>query len=346
MKKTIFSLAIIAILASCNSKNKISTIETSPSNGSTLQLNGGAGESDAENIVFVDFSAEKQTPILRKSWDLGFNCGAGFNVLLNNSIGATAIVIDKTDMNTVGIADTTGKRIAMGFPPLVTDMSLVDNVDGNLSQTVIPAVSANAAENKVIVINRNIPGSAYMKVRVLRNSDAGYTLQYADLAATTFHTVQIAKDNNYNFKYFSFDNKTVSVEPEKKNWDIVWGKFMYKAGSYPYSYSDMIAINNLGGVSALERTYSNEKEALAAYQNFNKDSVAKYTFSTEKWTIGSKWRRTAQPGSPNPAGVIKTKFFVLKDAQANLYKLRFISFTGEDGGTRGKPELKYELIKQ
>ncbi|MFD2932389.1 hypothetical protein [Spirosoma flavum] len=37
---------------------------------------------------------------------------------------------------------------------------------------------------------------------------------------------------------------------------------------------------------------------------------------------------------------------MIKDPTGNIYKVKFISFTSNDSGTRGYPTLKHKLIKQ
>ncbi len=40
------------------------------------------------------------------------------------------------------------------------------------------------------------------------------------------------------------------------------------------------------------------------------------------------------------------RFYVIKDAAGNVYKLRFISFHASDGGVRGYPKIEYKLGKE
>jgi len=62
--------------------------------------------------------------------------------------------------------------------------------------------------------------------------------------------------------------------------------------------------------------------------------------ATGKWVIAGKWRST-QPAT----GAKLDRFYLIKDANGNNYKLRCLSMgVGADGGTRGKPKFQYELI--
>lgn len=331
-----------------------------PSDGSTLTLNGLIGAeagSAAGNSVYVDFSADKQTSVARSSWDLGFYSGSDFRVILNNTTGAGAKVITTTNASlaTVGEADTLGLTLAVNQAgPANTDFAYFDAINGSLSSTVIPAVSATAADNKIIILNRGTGGGIaarpWIKLKVTRNSSGGYTLQYGKIKETTnFTTIDIPKDGNFNFKFVSLNNgAVVSVEPEKANWDLVWTYSVYKTtfGSdlVPYNFSDLVFINTLAGVTATAVATSTK-----SYAAFGEADLSVVTFSSARDVIGSNWRLT-QPvtvnGITTPIGVKSDTFFLVKDGSGNVYKLKFNSFISNDGGTRGKPVIEYKLVKK
>ena len=323
-----------------------------PSTGAQVQFNGIAGTevgSAAGNSVYLDLSADKTTAVLRSGWDLGFYCGSDFRVILNNTASAGIKVLNKTDLAAVGAADTLGLTLAVNqLNPQSTDLAFFDDISGDVSQTAIPAVSATDASNNVIILNRGTGGSIaarpWIKLKVLRNSAGGYTLQYAGITETTFKTLQVPKDANYHFKFVSIDNGIVSVQPEKESWDLVWSYSVYETnfgtGLVPYNFSDLIAVNSLAGVTVKEKIYADAASATAAYTAFNKDSVANTTMVSGRWTIGSNWRST-QPAT----GVKTDRFYIIKDPAGNYYKLKCLAMgVGSDGGTRGKPEFKYALI--
>lgn len=65
-------------------------------------------------------------------------------------------------------------------------------------------------------------------------------------------------------------------------------------------------------------------------------------FSKNRDVIGANWRVT----TGTTAGVKTDRFYVVKDSKGNNYKLKFNRFgAGNDGGTRGKPVIHYELLK-
>ena len=321
------------------------------SEGSQLQLQGIAGSeagSSAANSVFVDFSSNTQTDVLRTSWDLGFYLGDKFRVKINNTTGASGVMIDKTDLNDVSSADVANSSLAIGRGAGTLD--LLDDVSGDISSTLIAEISATDSENKVYVLNR-IGGSGstqatdeFVKVRILRNGD-GYTLQYAKINETTYKTAQITKDATLNFKYFNFDNGAVTVEPAKASWDIEWTwsmhSYPYQGSVIPYGFSDYVFINNLGGAQVAVVTSADATAAATAYTNFSESDISTLTFSNERNAIGADWRSTS------PAtGIFYNIFYIVKDANGNYYKLKFVTMGVADAGTRGKPVIEYALVKK
>jgi hypothetical protein len=76
-------------------------------NSSAGVINGGGAT--YPNKVFIDFSANRQTGVLRTNWDLGFYTGSDdFRVTLNSSTNMMAKQLAKNDLNSVTTADTIG----------------------------------------------------------------------------------------------------------------------------------------------------------------------------------------------------------------------------------------------
>ncbi|WP_207436064.1 HmuY family protein [Sabulibacter ruber] len=312
------------------------------SGGATLDINGGGPT--YPNKVFIDLSANRQTAVARSAWDLGFHSGADFRVTLNATAGALAYRLDKTDLSQVGTADTVdlvSRLVLSSTAPSTETMAYVDDPDGDLTKTVIAAISANETENKVYIVNRGSSGIGarrWQKIRVVRSGD-GYTLQYADITSPSFKTLSVSKDPRYNFKYVSFDNGAVEVEPAKDRWDIAWSGSVYKtnfgAGLIPYYFQDFVVQNSPGGVQ-VKQVMASE----VSYEAFNETNLSSLTFSTGIATIGSTWRATGMSG----ATIHTDRFYVVKDPAGNIYKLKFTALA--QNGERGRPQIVYALLKK
>lgn len=322
----------------------LSFAELVATNTGTIVVNGGGAT--YPNKVFIDVSANRTTGVNRTNWDLGFYGGDEFRVILNSSVGMMAKEINKNDLAAVTAADTIGFSNEVVFnqtAPTTSSLAYIDYPDGNLARTAIREVSATAADNKVYIVNTGKTigttpvDRGWKKIRVIRNASGGYTLQHADIAATTFTSVDIAKDPNYYFKYASFQTGAISIEPEKKKWDLAWTYFSnvtnFGTGEVPYLFQDIILINR--GVSiAKVMTTTKSYEAFAA-----SDITASLAFMTTQNAIASDWRAGGGPGT-SPS-VRSDRYYILKDADNNYYKLKFTALTNGNN-ERGYPA--YEAI--
>lgn len=353
--KIIAFLCVATAFTACK-KDSDPIIEVPASSGSILTLKGLIGTeagTSAGNSVFVDFSADKQTSAARESWDLGFYTGADFRVIINHTVGATAIALTKNDLTQVTAADTTALATAntLALGQGEGGFATIDPVDGNaatyLAGTVIKAVSATDADNKVYIVNRGATGvtknRGWEKIRVLRGTN-GYTLQYAKINETTFKTLNVVKDPNFNFKYISFVTGAVDFEPAKAAWDIAWTISTYKAtATIPYTFSDFVLINFVGGTTAAEVVYTGATaNSKVAYADFTEANLSGITFVSNREIIAGNWRIT----SGTPIGVKTDRFYLVKDGIGNVYKLKFVSFHQNDGGVRGNPVIEYKLVKK
>jgi hypothetical protein len=323
------------------------------SEGSKLTLKGIAGAeagSGALNSVFVDLSSNSMVNVKRDSWVLGFSSGTDFRVRLNNTNGTSGIKLaGKFDLNAVTAADVVLDDLAIKLGSTdANSFANIDNVDGDVTKDIIAGVSVTDADNPVYIVNPS--GGSHssvlsldnlLKIRILRKGN-GYTLQYAKLKETTFKTLDITKDGANNFVFVAFADvaKVVNVEPSKAKWDFVWTWSVYYGlmgtAPYPYGFSDVVFVNNLGGAQAAQVA-----TATVSYADYKESNIATTTFKAERNVIGSDWRSTS------PATGVKTdRFYVIKDAAGNVYKLRFISMGAGDPGKRGEPVLEYVLVKK
>jgi hypothetical protein len=104
----------------------------------------------------------------------------------------------------------------------------------------------------------------------------------------------------------------------------------------PYYFADQVFINSLGGTTAAEVLTST-----GTYDAYTESNIATTTFKNDRMVIGSNWRATT-----GTIGVKTDRFYVVKDAAGNVYKLKFVSFTTQDGGERGKPKIEFKLVKK
>lgn len=362
MKKTFLFLSMAVLtLASCSSddNNNGPVVEVPEDGGVLTPTTGGPNQG---NQVFVDLSTAQSTPARRDSWDFGFSSGPEFRVIINGSIKMAVKKLATSNIDEVQAEDAS---VNIGFSTFST-LGYADNPTGVLAGagngegTAIAEIAANDADNKVYLVNMGFkvgtatpnPGSeastgdarGWKKVRILRNGTNGYKIQYADLNATTHQEKVVAKDANFNFTFFSLDTQNVvSVQPAKDKWDLNFttftNYFAYQGGFITYYYADFITSNIYGGTQVYEVLTTN-----FAYDTFTASNVVDANFwasTADQRTIGSAWRNGGGP-STSPS-VKDDRFYVVKDAAGNIYKLKFLALTN-DAGHRGYPAFDYQLL--
>jgi hypothetical protein len=362
MKKYIITLLIGTLFfqTSCLKEDDGSVV-IPPIQGATLQPEVGGGTEP--NQVWVDLSTGEMTSNPRPAWDLGFYSGNEFRVILNNSILMAAGSIESNNIDAVSESDFEDLidilTPAAGFPE-----DYIDDETGNYLNdgTAISGISENDAENKVYLLklgyelypNENdVPENSvytignprgFKKIRILRNDGNSYKIQFADLNDTEHSEFIVEKDADYHFTFYSFDtNSTVQIQPEKNDWDLcftVWNNVIEGFGTY--TYADFIINNTMSGTGVYQIT--TDPAALEEdYNNFSAADVDESLFNyDDQRAIGSNWRSTVSGTSSDPV-VYSDRFFVLKDADGILFKIRFISMLGENN-ERGFPQFEYEPL--
>lgn len=338
--------ALSFALIACES-SEAPVLEPDPATDGLIEINGGG--STFPNMAFINLRTGEQTAVQRQRWDLAFSTGTDFKVLINGNTGAMAFQTDATDINEVGEAQAATLRATGGLDMTFSNMEAilrVDNPSNPLNQPVIAPVSAVQADNKVYLLNRGSMGAEdrpWKKIRILQQNGR-YLLQHADVGATSFSTLEIQKDGDFNFVYVSFEQGKVSIEPKKADWDFVWNAGTSTTpfpqavnGTLAYFFQDLVFHNIYGGVSAIQVL-----ESTISYENFSEVNLSALSLvGDNRLTIGSNWRGG---GGPNMAPSIRNdRFYVLKDARGNIYKVRFLSLTRD--GERGRPSFEYALVK-
>lgn len=322
----------------------------------TASLGGTAaaavGGSNQGNQVFFDLSSNQATSVARDSWELAFWSGAEFRVAINGAIKVAVKQLNSTNIDEVVTADA---AVAVGTFE-ASNIAFVDAPFGNLDGTAIAAISDTDADNKVYLVNMGnavpnvaaAPGSVntsgdargWKKIRILKSGN-DYKLQYADIDATTHTEVTIAKDAAFHYKFFSLaSGNTVSVEPQKGSWDIEFTTFTNEiAGFGSYFYSDFIINNSKAGVRAYR---VNEADGIN-YAAFTLANVTAANFdldaAKDQRSIGANWRST------QPLQLFTDRFFVVKDAAGNIYKLKVTQMQDPASNERGYPKFQYALLK-
>ena len=178
----------------------------------------------------------------------------------------------------------------------------------------------------------------------ITRSGNDYKLQYANIGATTHSEVIIPKSAAHTYTFFSLETgNTVSAEPEKAKWDLsltcFTGETFYGTGESAgaYYFPDFAVTNTKNGVRAYQVMTADFAYDTFALANVNNDNF-NTTLAADQRAIGTNWRATF------PLQLRTDRFFVVKDAAGNIYKLKFTSMLNS-ASERGHITFDYQLLQ-
>ncbi len=362
MKKTIYLIILVLALNSCSKETAFPEREFP--NGETVFSNPEVGGANEPNQVFIDLSTEESSTAIRDSWDLGFYCATDvFRVSLNGSVYMATKALEFTDIDAVTVADVESLYFEVGigtFDP--ENVNFVDDFDGDITQTAIAEITVTPTDNRVYLLNMGysvgtdepdtgsvaVAGAhrGWKKIRIIRDGE-NYLLQYANIEDTTHQEVIITKDEAYHFTHFSFNTETtLSIEPIKTDWDLCFTVFTNEITDYgTYGFTDFVLSNSKSNIMAYQiQEIDADTDGIIdnPYTDFVTADIITDNFELSQRTIGSSWRLGGGPGY-SPA-IKDDVYYILKDPEGLLYKLKFLSLMNDDG-VRGHPQFEYQLIQ-
>lgn len=258
-------------------------------------------------------------------WDLGFETSvAGWHIVLNGARVMKAYKTAKTDFTAVKMSDTAGVAGELDMP------------SGSLDSTAI----GDWRSGNVYIINRGYDetgdAQGFVKVKILASDAAKYTIQFGDISGTNTFTIEVPKNDAYNLSHLSFDNggKALFAEPPKKEWDIVFTKYVhiyYELDNTPYSVVGCM-LNRYETLGALDTSH-------VAFKEIDITHALEVPLSAAVNSIGFDWKTyTGSTYKVDP-----TKCYVIRNAEGQYFKLHFIGFL-DKSGIKGNPAWEYQRL--
>ena len=149
----------------------------------------------------------------------------------------------------------------------------------------------NIASTSTYILDRgyNIDGSqrGYRKIKIDSFDNTSFTITYANLDNTEMKSVEINKDSLFNYQYVSFnDNSIVTIEPEKKSWDLVFTQYTHlfiDNSETPAYLVTGVLTNYLNNVLIA-------KDTVNSFEEINLGFINTYNFSQYQNEIGYNWK--------------------------------------------------------
>lgn len=267
-------------------------------------------------------------------WVLGFECSAdGHHLLINSS-------------DFWGVANTGSANFDSAYYDNPTYVWKADKSDGDLDSTAvgdwlsfdngIPVYS-----NEVYLIGRfdGISFEPIKKVQFIYVDDQSYKFKVAGLEESSGNTVLITKNENLNYVHYSFqNNKVMQLEPNKNDWDILFTQYftiLFTDDGIPAPYYVRGVLHNPNLVESVLDTTT-------GFSEINYSNASLNLFSNKQDAIGYDWKSVkVDEGSNSAEYSVRSGYtYIIRDTDADIYKLRFKSFFN-DQGIKGYPSFEY-----
>ena len=327
MKNIFSSFLLLSILCGSFSSclNKETPVPLKPAGQETV----GDVELADDYRWQVYYSLKNNTVVgknLFTSWDLGFETSPrGNRIILNGAkFRMVAYRTGKQDFAAVTIADTIGVA------------SQIDMPSGSLDSTAI----GDWKNGDVYILHRGVDELAadlgMRKIQFVSVDATKYVVRFSALNGADEKTLEIPKDEKYNFCYLSFDGggKTLTVEPPKTEWDIVFSKYTYLYYDLDMRYSVVGCLLNHFNTSAGEDTASK------LFATIDLEKAASVKLSSLVSTIGFEWK--SYDINAGKYSIDTSRYYIIHTQDEIFYKVRFIDFY--KSGVKGAPKWQYQRL--
>ncbi len=333
--RTIAILIISGSMAvSCFKEDQAVPPYIPPENVETISLQSSLYE---YQIYFDLNTGEIREENKNSAWELAFECGVnGWHIRINSS-------------GYWGVAQTGSTNFDSTFSDKTLYTWAFDKSDGNPDSTAIGKwVNFDSGlavySNEVYLIGKynGITYEPQKKVQFLHNDDNSYKFIVSGLNENNTDTVQVSKQDDFNYVHYSFhENRIMILEPDKNDWDILFTQYssvLYTDEGVPTPYF-------VRGV--LQNPYKTES-ILDTITDFNKIGYSyaeMSTFSIKQDAIGYDWKEVKVDEGSNSAEykVRKGYTYIIKDTRSGFYKLRFTSYFNQSG-IRGYPSFEFTKL--
>lgn len=257
-------------------------------------------------------------------WDLCFEAGiTGWHIWLNG--GNLALIANMNTQDFDAITDTAGASWKW------------DESSWNPDST---AVGDWRDVRMVYILDRGYqktPADRFRKIIFQSVDDANYEIQYSNLDGSNQSIVQISKNSQYSYIYFTLDNggNVLDIEPDKQHWDLLFTRYRYifydQHPPLPYLVTGVL-INPETAVAV-------DSSMLFSAIDYQKASTL--TYSNERDIIGWNWKHF---DFTSGLYVVHSNVnYIIRDMEGVYWKLHFVDFYN-DQGEKGYPQFEFQRL--
>lgn len=274
-----------------------------------------------ENQVWYSLkNNEVVTTNSKMDWDVRFWSDPGSDAMqLNFAKSMSAYRTGKSDFDE--IQDTAGYKNGRKF----------DAPTGNLDSTAVTA----ADEAHIIDMGFAPDGThgGFYKLKVLKDGNR-FKLQYGALMSTNPEEVELERNVNRDFTYFSLTTgKQVFPEPQKGEYDLLFTQYthLFQEPFMPYL---------VAGCLTSPQARSGEISDIP-FEEISIEDTSQVQFSTAQNFIGYDWKEfNLNEGTYT---IDSDRIFIIQSQSGIYYKLYFLDFLDGEGN-RGAPTFSFKAL--
>jgi len=271
----------------------------------------------------------------RATWDIAFRTmKRSSSILINDGAGVVLYTYPKADTSGWAIVDTAGLS---GWKPMYNDPKDWEN--GAFSRNakghpdygwgIYNDVTHNLTGDSLFIIK--LRDGSFKKLWIIKKLSSLdiYNFRFANLDGTNEQNVNedISSLTATDFSGFSLEtNSRVAFEPVKKNWDILFTKYMsVQPDGSPYLVTGVLSNDSVKTKKfyPVPLTYSNSDPG---------------TWDSTRSSIGWDWKKFNM--TTFTYSVVDSTVYFVKPVDGDIYKLYFTAFAGSTTGI-----VKFNLEK-
>ncbi len=340
----IISLLLLLGLSSCFKKEDAIVLPIGDSEIATISL--GA---NYEKEVFFDLGTNTFQERQWADWDICFDASKdGYGVFINTGKEMVVRKIDIVNLTEFKAVDTNyfkSKPELIDPPEGRADLAAMGDWRGykTTGSQVLDGIY-------VIEFKNNTGNDRYKRIQIQAEDDTSFYVRITDLykdnkPVTWGETLQIPKDPNQNFTYYSFANGgrvVENAEPDKTTWDFAFTRYKHifynvLPNNQPFPYTVSGVLSNTNNVEVARDS------AMTAFDDIDASTVSKYQFTKNRNGIGYDWKTHAQ-GPVGAYSITPKVTYIIRDTDGYFYKLRFLDYNN-DLGIPGYPKFEFIRIK-
>lgn len=320
---SLYLSVFLFVITSCE-QNEIAIDQHLAGEINSTQISLGQNYSQQIFYNLKDNSAVSENQ--KNEWDLAFESNdTGWRIIINSSTFSQVAKVNSTDFNTEINIDNTLNWTW-------------DNPQGINYGTAFGDYRNNK-ELYILDQGFNLNGSSrgYKKIIIDSINNNSYFITYANIDNTNMQTIEIKKDDKFNFQYISFINDNVEIEPLKEEWDLVFTQYTHlfaENTETPAYLVTGVLTNYLNNIMVA-------KDTINKFEDIILDMVDQYSFKNDQNGIGYEWK---EYNFDNQIYIINSDInYIISDISGRYYKLHFTDFYNTYG-EKGYPTFEIQEL--